>query len=92
TLSDPFGSDFRRCDPAFRLSRGSNLTRSVSVSGPLLERGPAVSLSLSGLSDFIRSSFVSDRVAAEANSVLNYPSEGFCLSAFLTLSEDVRSE
>ncbi|WP_234430931.1 hypothetical protein, partial [Streptomyces sp. NRRL F-4489] len=58
------------------------LTRSVSVSGPLLERGPAVPLSLSGLSDFIRSSFVPNRVAVGVNSVLDYPSEGFCLSAF----------
>ncbi|MFE7318952.1 hypothetical protein ACFU7T_38510, partial [Streptomyces sp. NPDC057555] len=76
TLSDPFGPDFRRCDPAFRHSRGSNRTRSVSVSGPLLERGSAASLSLFSLSDCIRSSFVSGRSAAGANFALNYPSEG----------------
>ncbi|MGD3104710.1 hypothetical protein, partial [Streptomyces sp. YGL11-2] len=31
TLSDPRGSDFRRCDPAFRLSHGSDFIRSFFV-------------------------------------------------------------
>ncbi|MFB6607072.1 hypothetical protein, partial [Streptomyces noursei] len=82
----PFGPDFRRCDPAFRLSRGSNLTRSVSVSGPLSERGPADSLSLLDLSDFIRSSFRSGPHLGELRAVrisIRFPVGGL----FTTLAE-----
>ncbi|MFE2162610.1 hypothetical protein ACFW9M_33010, partial [Streptomyces lydicus] len=46
-----------RCDSAFRLLRGSNLTRSVSVSGPLLERGWPFGFRFSAfptLSDLVR--------------------------------------
>ncbi|MFB6887271.1 hypothetical protein ACFCY8_41355, partial [Streptomyces noursei] len=69
---------------------GSNLTRSVSVSGPLLERGPADSLSLLDLSDFTRSFFVSGLLLDEAQPSrirLRILVGMICLSAVPTLTE-----